>query len=212
MKNLLQKGDMLPFTFMSLRPFAMAFAINEILVNKRRMVIELGSGASTIILARAIRIYGLNCRLVSVESDEAWLNQTGQILVHEGLSDIVQLIHAPLVLKDFKGKSIHWYDELTLKENLRSLSGFDMVVVDGPAAYENDHELSRYFALPFLVNKMAPDHCIFLDDANRAGERKVMDLWNSEFGKKFTLFAETLGVHYSGKFLDCSPLKFVDKR
>lgn len=212
MKSLLQHFDQLPFTFMSLRPFVIVFAINELLINRRKCILEFGSGVSTIILARAIRMYGLDCRLVSVESDESWLNMTNSILEREGLSSFVDLVYAPLVFKESEGGRIHWYDELTLDYRLRSFAEFDMVLIDGPSAYEKDHELSRYFAMPFLKGRLASGYSIFLDDADRNGEKKVMDMWSREFGLKFTIFGETLGVHYSGKYLDCCPLKFIDRK
>lgn len=211
MKNLLQQGDLLPFTFMSLRPFAMSFAINELLVNKRRLVVEFGSGASTVILARAIRAYGLDCKLISVESDEEWSEQTGRILEKEGLSSCAELIHAPITLREFNGRPAFWYDELTLNERMRSFGSADMVFIDGPAAYEQDVEMSRYFAIPFMAHRMAENHVVFLDDANREGEKKVMRKWKNDFGKEFMIFGSTLGVHYTGRHLDCCPLKFIDK-
>jgi len=209
--NLLQSGGPLPFTFMSLRPFALAFIVNEMLINKRRSLLEFGSGISTVILARAMKMHGIDARLISVESDREWSELTGNLLAKDGLSSYVELVHAPLTHRDWKGRSLLWYDELTLKERLRNADSPDLILIDGPAAYNKHYGLNRYFAMPFLKERLAPEHCIFLDDANREGEKQVLNYWKEELGMESEIFADTLAVHYKGKHFDCCPMKFISK-
>jgi predicted O-methyltransferase YrrM len=209
--KLLQSGGPLPFTFMSLRPFAVAFVVNELLINKRNSIMEFGSGISTVIIARAMKVHGMNAKLVSVESDKEWSDLTGELLEKEGLTSYVELIHAPLTHRDWKGRSLLWYDELTLRERLRSFTPVDMVLIDGPAAYNQHYGLNRYFAMPFLKDRLAENHCIFLDDANRDGEKQVLDYWKNEYGMESKVFADTLAVYYEGSHHDCCPMKFVSK-
>ncbi len=63
-----------------------------------------------------------------------------------------------------------------------------MVLIDGPRAYKREIAHSRYFALPFLKDILEEKHVIFLDDANRNGEKDILQMWNNEFGIEFRLW------------------------
>ncbi|MCX6322761.1 MAG: hypothetical protein NTZ41_00995, partial [Sphingobacteriales bacterium] len=82
-------------------------------------------------------------------------------------------------------------------------------LIDGPSAYKSEIAHSRYYALPFVKDLLDDNYVIFLDDANRTGEKEVMQMWSNEFGKKFHIYAETLGVFYQGNHFECNPIKNI---
>jgi len=200
----------IPFTSMSLRPYALAFLLNEMLINKRISVFEFGAGISTIMMARLAKKNKLTVKIISIEENQDWVNVVKNILVDEGIDGYVEIIYAPVVRRNFKGIENHWYDDERLKEILKNSDPFDLVMIDGPTAFNKKLALSRYYAMPFLFENLAKEHVIFLDDVNRDGEKKAMTLWDKDYGKKFTVYAGTLGVCYVGNHYESNPVKFID--
>lgn len=209
LQKILNDGCHVQLTSMSLRPYVIAFLVNEMFINNRKKIIEFGSGISTILLARAARSKNNGTRIVSVEENKEWCTFISQILHQEGLADFVTMLHIPLEKKELLGNSSHWYNQESLTTSLKGQETFDMVVIDGPTAFSKQIAHSRYFAIPFLNGLLHESHAIFLDDANRFGERAVMKMWKEEFGKGFDIYAETLGVFYQGHHFESNPMKFI---
>ena len=207
--KIMHNGNYLPFSNMSLRPYVLAFLMNEIIVNERRSVIEFGAGVSTIMMARLAKMNNIHLDIVSVEENESWLNIIKGIIDKEGLSANIHLIHVSLEKKVLQGSENHWYQMDVLKTKLDPNKTFDLVLIDGPTAFYEQIALSRYFALPFIKETLRENHVIFLDDANRNGEHQIMQLWKQEFGKQFKTYAETLGICYVGEYYESNPLKTV---
>ena len=61
----------------------------------------------------------------------------------------------------------------------------DLLVVDGPPAFEDGFGLARHPALPVLRGRLAPGATVVLDDIERPGEREVVRRWEREFGLTF---------------------------
>jgi predicted O-methyltransferase YrrM len=202
--NLFTGKPILPTTEKSLRPFELQFIINEVIINKRKNIIEFGSGISTIIIARLLQHNKLEGKLLSVEHDEEWMNVIQTLLRSEKLGHYVELVHAPLVESELESKKIPWYDKN--KINLPNRT-FDLVLIDGPPSFSKNVELSRYFALPFIHNHLSTDNSIMLDDAQRSGEKIVIKKWEKEFGFNFTTYSNSFAVAYSGNFFVSNPLK-----
>ena len=200
----------IPFTSMSLRPYALAFLLNEMLINQRKSVIEFGAGISTIMMARLAKKNKLPAKIISVEENQDWVNVVKNILVDEGIDGYVEIIYAPVVRRNFKGIENHWYEDKKLKEILKNSAPFDLVMIDGPTAFNEKLALSRYYAMPFLFESLANEHVIFLDDVNRNGEKMAMTHWGKDYGKKFSVYAGTLGVCYVGNHYESNPIKFID--
>jgi hypothetical protein len=59
-------------------------------------------------------------------------------------------------------------------------SGIELLLVDGPPGYGEGMALSRYPALPALAERLAPGALVVLDDAQRDGERRILDAWERE--------------------------------
>lgn len=187
----------------SMKPYGLIFLKNEILLNKRENILEFGSGLSTIFMALTIRKYKIKARITSIESDMVWVNKLNEKIKELNLSDIVQVLFVPLVADKRIDPDAKWYDATRLKEITDKIFPFDMVVIDGPAA--NKNILNRYGAMPYVYGHLAKEHVIFLDDANRVGERKVTQLWEDKYHIKFHIYQTRTAVYRKGPYLNSHP-------
>jgi predicted O-methyltransferase YrrM len=141
-----------------------------------RLVLELGSGLSTIVAAYCLEQIGEG-RVVSLEQDARYAAISSQNLAERGLGDRATVVHAPLKDRIVKGQSWPWYDTMAIG----SLPSIDLVLVDGPLQEQQERGLLRYPALPILFEKLAPRAVLLLDDADREDERRVVAAWMKEF-------------------------------
>ena len=153
-------------------------------------VIEFGSGASTVILAKALTRQGMKSDgqalpFVSFEHLEFYYGKTTQMLEQAGLQAQVDLTLAPLVpFTGPDGAAYHYYDcherLQWLRGQLSSLATPRLlVVVDGPPGSTGLH--ARYPALPVLIEIFAgAAHLdLLLDDYIRTDEREIVPAWES---------------------------------
>jgi len=179
----------LPWSGASLTPTAASKVANEIIVNRRRNVLELGSGVSTLLFGKLL--HDLGGRLVSVDHDAEWLNRVKEIARNRGIDTSIDFVHAPLRCHPKAMNSQQWYDQEAI---LQALNGkVDVLIVDGPIGGHR-YIMSRYPALPVLRQILADDATVFLDDIDRPEEQKIAALWAREFGLEFDLDKGTLGL------------------
>jgi hypothetical protein len=175
----------LPWSVSSMRPSGVAAVLNEIVVNQRRNIAELGGGVSTFYIGRLLASLSEG-RLWTVEHDERWVDLLRTRLAGEGLDQIVTVVHAELkpVEARWPGEHAAWYDQQQL---CHALAGqrFDLLLVDGPPAYQADRTHSRYPALPFFAPFLTKNYTVILDDIYRSGEQDIIRCWESEFGITF---------------------------
>jgi predicted O-methyltransferase YrrM len=192
----------LPWSHGAMRPSAVLTVLNDVMVNGRRRVVELGGGVSTFYLARMLRRTG--GRLVTVEHDEDWVGLLDKQLREEGLADVVTVIHAPLApsAHAWSGDSGGWYDEDRLAE-VRAAGDIDLLLVDGPPAVPPASRHARYPALPFFAEALAVDHTVVLDDIDRRGEQEIVRRWQAEHGLAFDrrFIHGTIAIGRSGRRL-----------
>jgi hypothetical protein len=196
-RNELQRNDLLamqalaplsptylPWSASAMRPSGVVAVLNEIFVNRRRAVVELGSGVSTFYIGRLLRQRGGH--VWTVEHDERWADLLDQELASEGLGDVVTVVHAPLmpIESRWPDENATWYEQSSLKEMTAGRS-IDLLIVDGPPAYEAGTGHSRYPAGPFFASMLAEDHAVVLDDIDRRGEQDIMECWERELGVTF---------------------------
>jgi predicted O-methyltransferase YrrM len=175
LRPLLDAGGYLPWTEGALRPAALVTVCNEIVFADRREVVELGSGVSTVVLARLMRERG--GRLRSLEHDPEWAGVVRSLLKGEGLTDVAQLIEAPLEPHAQSLGGAPWYPDAAVGG---LPEGIELLLVDGPPGYGEGMERSRYPALPALDGKLAPGAMVVLDDAARPGEREILKRWEAQ--------------------------------
>jgi predicted O-methyltransferase YrrM len=139
-----------------------------------RRVLELGSGVSTLIAAYALRQVG-GCALISLEHDQQFARTSDNNVKTHGLADLATVVYAPLREVVAGGRTHLWYDIAALA----GLQEIDIVIVDGPPGTVQN--FARYPALPLLWSRLSDEAVLLIDDADRADERKVIELWCGEF-------------------------------
>jgi len=146
------------------------------------LVVEVGSGLSTIWLAAAARRSNRRVRIVSVDHDERWGADTAAAVARLTLGQWCEVRIAPLTpLPGASNDMTPWYD----------LAGFDdlteisLLVVDGPPGATGPG--ARYPAVPQLRDRLAPGVIIVFDDTDRPEEQEVLARWVAELERDHTV-------------------------
>lgn len=142
------------------------------LKEKPERIVECSSGASTLVLARCAQLSEKG-HVYSLEHDEKFAEITRANLQELGLEGFATVISAPLEPAELDFPH-DWYAAAAYE----NLSEIEMLVVDGPPA--NQNPLARYPALPKLISRMANNAVVFIDDADRPGEREIIRRWVGE--------------------------------
>lgn len=153
---------------------AKAAKLMELVLEKKpRLIVELGSGVSTIVSAYCLKMIGAG-KIVSFDHDEQFASITRDNISKHGLAEYVEIIHAPIADVDIDGSVYKWYDiDISKFEKY-----IDMLFVDGPP--RKTQNKARYPALRFFKSKLGAGALVLLDDANRADEIEIRKLWLSE--------------------------------
>jgi predicted O-methyltransferase YrrM len=134
-------------------------------------VLELGSGASTVLMA-AIRQRRGGPPVVSIDHDPAFARRTSATLGRAGLQDEVELHVVPLRPAVVGGRKLVWYDR---EEIERVAPGqIDLLVVDGPPSTTR---LARWPAVELLHPRLGRQSVVLLDDGRRRDETATARRW-----------------------------------
>ncbi|MDW5290753.1 class I SAM-dependent methyltransferase [Formosa sp. PL04] len=175
----------IPLSDWAISPSTITHVLNDIVVNNRKSIIEFGSGASTLYIAKLLKSNNIQATFYSVESDLDWGNKIIKQLEVLDLTSYVTIINAPIQSIDptlALGEQKLWYDVSVIKEQLKSIHTIDLVLVDGPFGGLTPN--SRYSALPFLKDKLASSYSVFLDDVGREDEQQILEAWNTSLNCK----------------------------
>lgn len=136
-------------------------------LRKPRVIVEVGSGASTAILAAYAQAHE-GVKVISLEHDQQHAARTLALLERLGLAEHADIhlrpLHAPLSLPG------PWY----ANDDLPSM--IDFVLVDGPP----ERLGGRAAVLPALWDRLLKGSGgweLWLDDADRPGERQAVETW-----------------------------------
>ncbi len=144
------------------------------LIEQRRpaVVVELGSGTSSVWIGYALQRLG--GRLISVDHEPEYAGRTRRMLTAHGLDTVVEVRDAPLRPIEVQGASFDWYDV----DALADVAGIDLLIVDGPPG--STGPLSRYPALDVLRPRLSATAAVFLDDLSREDEQETLRRWAAE--------------------------------
>lgn len=143
-----------------------------------KLVIELGSGLSTLVIASALEMNG-DGRLLAFEHEQVYLEKTAAHLRSHGLAERVDLIYTPLRTYRFGDEESRWYDIPWSLLGIATVKhGVELVLVDGPPKATG--VMARYPAHPLLKKFYAPSVRILLDDAGREDEQRIAARWLEE--------------------------------
>ena len=182
----------LPWSGFSIRPSGLEKVLNEILFNRCGCVVECGGGLSTVYIAALLR-QQQHGHLFTIEHNLEWLELLQGWLQSQGLQDYVTLIPASLTACDLALNQTQWYDTKIIQTELDRYAesnpdrptGIDLLLVDGPPAYEEGKELSRYPAALFFKAFFADRVVVILDDFQRSGEQEILKHWETLLGFPF---------------------------
>jgi hypothetical protein len=149
--------------------------VDGILERRPSLVVECGSGLSTLWAALALESLGGQGKVVALEHNPSYREDTLAALEKHGVSHRAEVRLAPIETTVIDGQPWPWYDT----QALNGLSGIGVLFVDGPIGALGPQ--SRYPALPLLRDALAPGALILLDDADRPEEREVLAHWRTDW-------------------------------
>jgi predicted O-methyltransferase YrrM len=158
-------------------PDVLHLLIERIVADQTKVVVECGSGSSSVWLGYAVQRFG-GGRVIALEHDERFAEASRDLVIAHGLQDVVEVRHAPLTTwtsPSGNGETIPWYDTTKVDD----LSDIGLVFVDGPPGAVDP--LVRYPAVPVLLPRCTADAWFVLDDTNRPTEREAVDRWLTEY-------------------------------
>jgi predicted O-methyltransferase YrrM len=133
-----------------------------------KYVVELGCGASTFVIGKALMLHG-GGRLRSFDQHAEFVALTQQWMDEHDIAG--QLHHAPLGPAPF-GWPGHWYQLHALPPSI------DLLVIDGPPWAIHPHVRG---AAESLFDRISIGGQVLLDDAARPGERIVARRWRKNW-------------------------------
>lgn len=160
-----------PLRGWAVSPDALNLLVQEFLAVRPSLVVECGSGSSTLFLGLVAKKFGVDTRIVALDHDADYAAKTNRLLAAHGVDDIAAARLAPLTDVTTDRAAQPWYDPATLTD----LNDIGLLFVDGPPTAIG--ELARYPVLPVLWDRLAAGASIVLDDTDRAGETEVIALW-----------------------------------
>ncbi|MFD2191862.1 class I SAM-dependent methyltransferase [Pistricoccus aurantiacus] len=179
-RRLAIKGQLPPLRGWATSPDVLLRLHTHIMATRHQVIVEFGSGASTLLIADALRQNGSG-KLISIEHSDHYGAQTLATLQAERLEGWVDLRIGDLEAwedehlnpKDAE-KPSRWYP-LSLLEGIEQV---DLLWVDGPPGATC--LFSRYPALPALAGKLSPNAEVWMDDTVRQEEKDICERWAND--------------------------------
>jgi len=157
----------------ALNPTGLLQVVSLIEQHRPSMIVELGSGTSTIWMGYALEQAG-GGRLVSLEHLPDFADRTRILVDIHSLDKLVEVRDAPLRPIQLGETTSPWYALDTLVD----LPEIDLLFVDGPPGTAGP--VARYPALPVLSDRLADGAIVVLDDFRRADETTIVERWCAE--------------------------------
>ncbi|MGN8158618.1 O-methyltransferase [Salinisphaera sp. SWV1] len=164
----MKRGDLPPTRGWAASPDVLTVLYDQARDARAKCIVECGSGASTIVLARYCQQMG-DAQVLSVDHDEKYAGITRQRLADLGLDEYVRMIVAPLNRQPVGSGHWLWYDlsKIEFPETI------DLAFVDGPPVVITGED-GRTPAGALLVPRLSVGGRILFDDAARPGERRLI--------------------------------------
>lgn len=155
-------------------PDFLALTLNLILKADKNeiVIIECGSGSSTIIMGLALKQKNRG-RLIAIEHNAKYAADTLENIKLHSLVSNVDVLVCPLVDCTIGTEHHLWYDIGNIFSNITC----DFLIIDGPPA---DTTYARYPALPLLSGTFKESTLIILDDGARLEETTTVSRWRDE--------------------------------
>jgi len=169
---MLPARDVLPATRgWAASPDLLMVLVDLVITERPSLVVECGSGASTLWLALAMQRFEIDGRIIALEHDPVFGGKTREFLARHDVRDLAEIRDAPLESFSLDGQTYSWY----ARRAWENLTGIDLLFVDGPPATTG--ERARYPALPLLSGSLSPVATAVLDDLVVPDMQEVLRLW-----------------------------------
>jgi predicted O-methyltransferase YrrM len=179
---MLPASDVLPATRVwAASPDLIVVLVDLVIAERPSLIVECGSGASTLWLALAMRRFKIDGRIIALDHDPVFGGKTRDFLARHDVGDLAEVRDAPLEGFSLDGETYSWY----ARQAWEDLAGIDLLFVDGPPA-ATGHQ-ARYPALPLLSGSFSPAATVVVDDLIVPDMQKVLGLWLDaypEFGSE----------------------------
>lgn len=182
-----------PYTSSALSPRLLEIVMNDIIINNRKKIVEIGSGISTIVISKLIKTNLIDCQFYSIEENAAWMSVLKSHLEKEDLNKYCHLVNIPVKLKNNE----YEFDEKIMSNFILNLGDIDMLIIDGPIAANKTKDIRRHI-LPRFIKSLGDKYSIYLDDTNRKSEIVTIKEWESKYGLKFLNFG-TFSIYIKGQ-------------
>lgn len=156
-------------------PDLLLLLVDTVRAQRPRLTVECGSGVSTLWFALALRQFGVEGYVVSLEHDEQYAHHTRELLDAHRVAEFADVRVAPLETFKVGEQDWSWYSE----KMWHDLDKIDLLFVDGPPGVIAKH--ARYPALPLLAERLAAGASVVVDDLVRADEQEVVARWRAEY-------------------------------
>jgi hypothetical protein len=193
-RRLAIKGQLPPLRGWAASPDVLLRLHAHIMANRPQVIVEFGSGASTLVIADALRQNSLG-QLISIEHSDHYGAQTLRTLQAEGLEGWVDLRIGDLEVwggdhlnPEDADKPSRWYP-LSLLEGIQNVA---LLWIDGPPGATC--LFSRYPALPALADKLSPHAEVWMDDTIRQEEKDICERWAKDHGFELEYFPLEKGL------------------
>jgi predicted O-methyltransferase YrrM len=143
--------------------------VDHIAAERPETVVELGAGASTLIVARTLQLLGRGGRLISYDQHDAFVEATRVWLADHGLC--ADLKHAPITSGSGRWADL-WYDLDAVPDSI------DLLLIDGPPWAIGPTVRGKASR---LFSRIKRGGTVMLDDAARPGERLVARRWQRDW-------------------------------
>lgn len=181
-RRLLDSTQLPPLRGWACSPDVLLRLHTYIIETQPKVVVEFGSGASTLVIADALSQNGVG-KLFSIDHSKYYCAETLSELERNHLQSWVDLRvgalepwnEAHLNPKDASNPSL-WYP----KSVLQDIENVDLIWVDGPPG--NTCPYSRYPALPALSTKLTENIEVWMDDTIRQVEKDICKDWSQRYG------------------------------
>lgn len=149
-----------------------AYALADLVVRSEPcVVVELGPGGSTVVLALAAASVSISMEIWSLESDPVWAARAERLVAYHSIPRC-RVVSAPLVEQRFGTWTGSWYSP----EAVALIPDhIDLLIVDGPDNFEQND--ARFPAYPALRGRLGPDSRVFVHDTDRGDETNMVEAW-----------------------------------
>lgn len=124
-----------------------------------RTIVDLGSGMSTLVLAKSAP----QAKVISIDHSAEFADKTRKVLESHAITN-AEVRVAPLTSHV---SGVDWYDLAQLAD----ITDIDLLFIDGPPGSKNP--MARHPAIAECMSKLSPRAVIVIDDAARDGEKAM---------------------------------------